>query len=834
MSTLRILRDFCFTLACLAFGRAAIGLSAALVLSACGPGYSDGICAAECASQIAQEDSRIEVAPREGYWRPGDTVVAEISVFHPRQIERDGQEYYLNLHSVSRVDADEPGVQTEIFVPSDEWYEESHCDSQDPYYVCRRAQLTVRIAADATYIAPIVLQATLLQLSAEYDPVTGESAFVSTSVPIAGRSQSTLTLRKPTFDIAVVPLAKVYATSGFVSVQITRQPGFTDPVQLEFEAPLGTGILGTFVPGPLVPDGTVYTQLRLDLPAHMGAGGTVNLKVTGQSAGEVKSHTFRQVVEPLYTVTVATAGGGPAVLTPARPLDLAVTIAFDPYGPFSTTGPGRIDLTLPDPPPGVTVEWLPDDHPTSIGTAVPAFERTLRLSAPVNGLVGDLTIRATAASLSPDLGSPPAWPFVEAKLPLRVDPALAWDYVSNGVAYFQNANDAIGIGMQSDNRPAVAWLEGPPGGDKTIFLKRFDGAAFVPAPPPSATDKGGLASVGRIEQARMAMSGNDDVHVAFTYLLSGQEGARVGYGLHRRGAAAWTTHDEVSSFPPAEHARSPRIAAGLNDALALSYLVETGIPAGAGLLHVRSRRAVGALAALTGPQTGGSINVSSSGQVLRDTSSIALRADGNPWLAWIEERFSPAVPLPPALWLRGHDGTQWGAPVAVPRTRPLVAAPTQLLVKPDGTLLVAWLEASPARLMLATVDPLVDPLTGIATEVRDARNPDGALNIASDQPARDIALHLDPRGRVVVSWTEGPSSLPRLYAKRLNAAGTWDLLGSAVNTSHPMRSPFLTTDSSGRIYLAWTGFFNLTDLDSVAPRTDVLVGQWIFTEDFVP
>jgi hypothetical protein len=151
-------------------------------------------------------------------------------------------------------------------------------------------------------------------------------------------------------------------------------------------------------------------------------------------------------------------------------------------------------------------------------------------------------------------------------------------------------------------------------------------------------------------------------------------------------------------------------------------------------------------------------------------------------------------------------------------------------VKPDGTLVVAWLEASPARLMIATVDPL----TGIATELRDERNPDGALNIATDQPARDLGLHLDPRGRVVVTWTEGPSGKPQLFAKRLNARGSWDLLGTAIDTSHPTRSAYVASDSSGRLYVAWTAFFDFTDLDSPAPRTDVLVSRWIFTEDSAP
>ena len=215
--------------------------------------------------------------------------------------------------------------------------------------------------------------------------------------------------------------------------------------------------------------------------------------------------------------------------------------------------------------------------------------------------------------------------------------------------------------------------------------------------------------------------------------------------------------------------------------------------------------------------------MAASGQVLRDTPALALRADGNPWLAWLEAPFDPVTTLPSALWLRGHDGTRWGAPIAVPTRRPLVAAPTQLLVTQTGKLIAAWFEASPARLMLA----FIDPLTGVATELRDPANPDGALNSTSNEPAREASLTLDSGGRLVVTWTEG-LSVPALYAKRLNADGSWARLGNAIDASRPTRSPFVTSDGSGRLYVAWTGFFLSTDLVSPAPKTDVLVGRWIF------
>jgi hypothetical protein len=123
---------------------------------------------------------------------------------------------------------------------------------------------------------------------------------------------------------------------------------------------------------------------------------------------------------------------------------------------------------------------------------------------------------------------------------------------------------------------------------------------------------------------------------------------------------------------------------------------------------------------------------------------------------------------PPALWLRGHDGTRWLPPIAVPRQRPLVAAPTQLLVTGLGRLIVAWFEGSPARLMLA----VVDPATGVPTELRDPANADGALNATSTEPAREASLTVDP---AAASSSPGPKARPRptLYAKRLNFDGTW-------------------------------------------------------------
>ena len=751
-------------------------------------------------------DTAVMVNPGSAEIRRGQQVTTVVTSRHKGLMPRN--------MAMSAVDPRLPGVRIEVTptAPSRPCVGNELPVGEDPsQHFCHDWRVTVSADAPATAIGRITLS---VQWGGDGGRTIERLAYFD--VGLIGVPAP------PGFDLGVVPVAKVYATTGFVEVTIRRNFGFAEPVTLSLDG-FASNITGTFSQNP-VPVGVDTVQLRLHLPASLASGTFTQLKVLGSGGGIDSSWQFGQLVEPLYTVRLATADGGPAVLTPTRPLDLEVTLEFDPFGPFSLIGPGRIELSLPDPPPGVMASFLPDAQLSSFNPAQLVLRRTLRLSGPRDASMGDLRVRATAVGLPPDTAG--VQPFVEAKLPLRLDPSLSWDYVNSGAAYFLNANDAIGIGMQNNNQPVIAWLEGPSGGNKEVFVKRFDGTTFAPSPSPGGLGSGLSAVGGRMEQARMAMAGNGDAHVAFTYKLNEQEGARVGYGLNRAGAN-WAAHNEVIFLPSAQHARSPRIAASLNDALALAYLVETGIPAGAGGLFVRSRLAAGALAALPGPQLDGSINVSTSGQVLRDTPSLALRVDGNPWLAWIEERFAPQVPLPPALWLRGHDGTRWGAPIAVPRLRPLVAVPTQLLVTQSGRLIVAWLEASPARLMLASVDPA----TGVATELRDSINPDGALNITTDEPARDMALTLDVRGRLVVTWTEGLTR-PLLYAKRLNASGSWDRLGSAIDAFRPTRSPFVTSDGSGRLYVAWTGFFGFTDLDSPAPRTDVLVGRWIFTEDF--
>ncbi|MEO5883778.1 MAG: hypothetical protein ABIQ06_15280 [Caldimonas sp.] len=61
-----------------------------------------------------------------------------------------------------------------------------------------------------------------------------------------------------------------------------------------------------------------------------------------------------------------------------------------------------------------------------------------------------------------------------------------------------------------------------------------------------------------------------------------------------------------------------------------------------------------------------------------------------------------------------------------------------------------------------------------------------------------------------------------------------DTLGPSINfPTRATRSPFIVGDAStGRLHVAWTGFFLSTNPDSSPDlqKADVLVGHWIFPE----
>ena len=269
------------------------------------------------------------------------------------------------------------------------------------------------------------------------------------------------------------------------------------------------------------------------------------------------------------------------------------------------------------------------------------------------------------------------------------------------------------------------------------------------------------------------MSSTDVGKVAFTY----EGGAYLALGsVENSASAVWTTGAPTFIGDPGNdatpRARSPRIATGPGGAVVISYVLAGNAAATSGQLQVLRNFGGAGLIPLPSASPGGALNTAG-GNAIRNATALALRSDGNPWVAWIEQPSSGAAAR---LWLRGFDGIAWGAAIEVPTPGTPVGTSIQLVFEPSGTVAVSWLEGSPAQLRLLRYDPSSLRFT----RLDNTGNGRGSLNVTADLPALDVHLTRHPDGRLLVTWTEGGAD-PRVWIKRLDADGAWRLLGTTVS-----------------------------------------------------
>ena len=621
----------------------------------------------------------------------------------------------------------------------------------------------------------------------------------------------------PDFQLAVsAPTGGVYATVSTLAVSITRVGGFAQAVTLDFDG-LGSGIAGSFVAQPTPTDSRA---LQLQIPARYAAGGRVDLRVTATAAGgQTRVVNFSQFIEPLFRVSVEPTA---AALTTVSPLQVDVSV--EPGNAFRSTSLGPVELTLSALPPGVTAEFVGDASP--VAPVLPTLKvwRTLRLVTDgTQDVMGPLTIRGTARGVPADIYG--VVPFVETRLDLSVLPGQFWQFVGNNLTYGTNEANGIGMALQSDDRPVFAWLEGTSG---RVFMRRYDGTTFAPSPPRADLGFGLVVpalSVPRgIDEASFALTATDAGQVVFTY----ERGARLALGRANRAGVEWSVSppfvvgDAASAATP--RARSPRIATGpFADAVVVSYISEANAATTTGgVLHVLRSFGNGVLSELPTSLPGGALNASPVGSVVRHATALALRADGNPWVAWVEQPTDMTIPN--RLWLRAYDGSDWGPAIAVPTPGTPVGASVQLLVEPSGGVVVAWLEGSPAQLKLLRYDPSSQAWTPL-----DATgNGRGSLNVTANSPALDVHLARHPDGRLLVTWTEG-SADPRVWIKRRDADGVWRLVGTTVSqASRWSKTPRIVSDSNNRLYVAWATYAAGQNPGTPLPYAEIDVAQWIF------
>ena len=624
----------------------------------------------------------------------------------------------------------------------------------------------------------------------------------------------------PDFQLAVNPVLGIYGTRATVPVSINRVGGFAEDVTIAFSG-LTSGVVGSFAAEP-VP--TNRRNLELQIPARYAGGGRVDLRVTATTAsGVTKTIDFSQYVEPLFKLILEPQT---ATLTAAAPLRIDLGVKAGDL--FRTPSIGLVELSVSPSTPlpvGVTARFLDDTTPTVPVLPVQTVSRIVELVTDGRpGVMGPVRIRGTARGVPPDADG--VSPFIEVTLDLTVQTGQFWQFVGNNLTHVSsNDADVIGMGVQRDNRPAFAWLQRPGASPGFVYMRRFDGTTFASSPPivtePFSVYAPGLRPPGGIDEAGFALTVNDAGQVAFTY----DRGASLGLGRATPAAVEWSVGPQFVVGDPANaatpRARSPRVATGpFADAVVVSYIREANATTSGGELHVLSTFGNGVLGPLPGTLSG-PLNANPSGTVLRNATALALRADGNPWVAWVEQ---PAAAGPARLWLRSFDGSAWGPAIEAPTPGTPVGGSVQLLVEPSGMVVVAWLEGNPAQLKLLRYDPSSQAWTRLDS----TGNGRGSMNVTADTPALDVHLARHPDGRLLVTWTEGGAD-PRVWIKRQDADGGWRLVGTTVSqVERWAKTPRIVSDANSRLYVAWATYTAGQNPGTVRPYAEIDVAQWIF------
>ena len=776
--------------------------------------------------QLFYERSEVRVNPGSAEVAQGETTTAQVTVVYADPYETMFTSYHfagltvvgtppgLQVDLIPVPGLTENRVQGPVGSPGCTAAELSATAAEVAGLLC--AHYTVRVTASAQ------AEDTTIQLSAQWATTQGQVierlgtlriALPRAPPPPAG----------PDFQVAVggPTAAGIYGTRGTLPVSISRTGGFAEDVTLEFDG-LASGIVGTFTVEPVPTD---RRNLELQIPARYAGGGRVDLRVTARApSGLTKVVNFSPYIEPLFKLILQPEN---ATLTTAAPLRVEIGLKAGDLFRSPSIGPVELSISPTTPlPDGVTARFLSDPMPVVPVLPVQTVSSILQLVTDGRppGVMGPLQIRGTARGVPPDFDG--VAPFIEVTLNLNVLAGQLWQYVGNNLTYGTRESDVIGIGLQSNDRPAFAWKEGA--GGQRVYMRRFDGANFAPSPPRVDLGFGLVAPslfvTGGIDDASFALTATDAGQVAFTY----DGGARLALGRAGPAAVEWSVGPPLVVGDPADpattRARSPRVATGaVADAVVVSYIREANAATTTGgVLHVLRAFGNGVLSPLPTSLPGGSLNASPTGSVVRHSNALALRADGNPWVAWIEEPTTAGQPL--KLFVRAYDGNDWGPAIEVPTGGAPVGASVQILVEPSGMVVVAWLVGSPAQLRLARYDPSSQDWRQLDTTDTGR----ATLNVTASFSAADVHLARQPDGRLLATWTEGGAD-QRVWIKRLEANGSWAVVGTTVSQfDRYAKTPRIVSDNNNRLYVAWATYAAGQNPSTFLAYAEIDVALWIF------
>ncbi len=384
------------------------------------------------------------------------------------------------------------------------------------------------------------------------------------------------------------------------------------------------------------------------------------------------------------------------------------------------------------------------------------------------------------------------------------DDSCEGSFWGGGISANQGMSDEPSLALDATGYPVVAWHDDS-SGDLEIYVKRYDGAAWVEMGEQSSSDGGissddfssGFPALATDGTARPVVVWHNDTRGSFEIFLKrfevdawvGMAGSASGGGISNNGG---------ESFHPSlalDDDGSPVVAWSDSSTGRREIYVKRYYPSGGNWGEVGE-----------GSTTDG---ISANGSMSLDPS-VALDSDGNPVVAW-HDAGSGAY----EIYVKRYDGSGWVEIPAGSASGGGVSASgdgsynASLAVDGDGNPVVAWDDDSSgnSEIFVRRYDPNVAGGSWVEVGVGSASG-GGISNNAgySDRPA----LALDDQGNPVVAWQDDRSGNYEIYVLRFDG-DTWLEVGAGSasgggisDNSGRSGSPSLALDASGNPVIAWS------------------------------
>lgn len=350
-------------------------------------------------------------------------------------------------------------------------------------------------------------------------------------------------------------------------------------------------------------------------------------------------------------------------------------------------------------------------------------------------------------------------------------------------------------------RPVVAWLEGPPG-DQRVFLRQWDGMAWIELGGSATADgAGGVAADARDVSLEILPSGNPilawsqttatdrDIFVRYWSGISwaGLGGSDGGLGMS-------ATFGKISD--------NPRLAVDATGSPVVAWVdgVASTPTDQVGVVYLR-RWSGAAWLEVGGSARGGGVSRNAGDSF---APSLALDAGGNPAVAWEDTRNSF-----PEIYFRRWSGTAWVELAGSATAGGVSATPGEsrhpvLALDAAGNPAIAWQEGDPGSREIC-----LRRWTGAVWEELAGSGSGGGVSATAADSSLP-SLSIGPAGDPAIAWREGTgASDGEIFFRRWNGSAWEELGGSATagglsGTAAESAAPSLKVDAAGTPTIAWS------------------------------